>query len=889
MGEVYKARDVRLERHVAIKVLPAEFASDADRLRRFGQEARAASALNHPNILTVLDVGTEGSVSFIAMELVDGKTLRDLLATGPMPIKKLLDVGVQICEGLASAHEAGIVHRDLKPANVMVSRTELVKILDFGLAKSTAGRPEHETVDTATLTESASETEPGRLVGTVSYMSPEQAAGKRVDFRSDQFSFGAILYEMATGRRAFRRGSTIDTLSAILHENPEPITSQGVKVPPPLRWILERCLAKEPDGRFASTRDLARDLSSLRDHIDEMSDSTFGPGARAASPRPRVLRRPLVAGTLGAALALALVGGSFLLSRSRAVNEPITLSLLPPANSIFNFNTSTPAPAAFSADGRRIVFGVRDASGKSLLWVQSLEEASPRPLAGTEGATYPFWSPDNRFIAFFAGGKLKKLDASGGIIETLCDARDGRGGSWSRGGDILIAPDSSGPIFELPASGGSLRAVTREDTPAGDFAHRWPSFLPDGRHFLFLRHNPARHEDGIYLASVETSERKRLLPDSSNATYSPPGYLVFVRNGSLVAVSFDAGSLAVKGDPFLLSEHVNYHAYRWNGAFTLSENGRLAYEASAPANAAVLTLFDRSGKVLGAVGPPADYGGIRLSPDEHQCAMEIRDPATGVLGIWVMELARGVATRLSSSASMNVSPTWSPDGARIVYTSSRSGHWNLFSETPRRPARKRFSSVSRDDQSPTDWSPDGSVIAFNNTGPDPADKYQVWMFALAGKRPSAHLRSGFNERDAMFSPDGQLLAYVSDESGRQEIYVRPVRSANRKWQISNDGGTQPSWRRDGKELWYLGASSRLFAVSVKPGPEPQFGMTIFALRGAAACVAERYRSLCRDARWRKVSHRRGSEELGAVSAQRRVELDGAVSWPLRRGTPAPQT
>jgi Tol biopolymer transport system component len=822
MGEVYKARDVRLERFVAIKVLPAEFASDPERLRRFGQEARAASALNHPNILTILDVGTEDSVSYIAMELVDGKTLRDLLAAGPLATKRLLDISVQIAEGLASAHEAGIVHRDLKPANVMVTRGEFVKILDFGLAKSAPVQPEADGVDTTALTESVSETEPGQLVGTVSYMSPEQAAGKRVDFRSDQFSFGAILYEMATGRRAFRRGSTIDTLSAILHENPEPIGSQGARVPPPLRWILERCLAKEPESRFASTRDLARDLSSLRDHIDEMSDSASGGWASAPELRP--LRSPFVRIAGAAALALLLAGAAFLVLKARGGGEPITLSLEPPPDAAFNFNTSAPAPAAFSPDGRRIVFGARDTSGNSLLWIRALDESRSRPLAGTEGAIYPFWSPDSRFIAFFAGGKLRRLDPSGGVAETLADAHDGRGGSWSRRGTILIAPDSTGPIVEVPAGGGAPRSVTNEDTPAGDYSHRWPFFLPDGRHFLYLRRNPVRHEEGVYVASVEGGTPKRLLPDSSNAMYSEPGYLVFTRSGSLVAAAFDAAALALRGEPLVLGESVNYHSYRWNGAFTVSENGRLAYEPGPPSRAALLTWFDRSGRELGSVGPPGDYGGIRLSPDGDHCAVEIRDPVTGMMGVWVMELTRGVATRLSSAGSMNVSPTWSPDGGRIVWTSSRAGHWNLVQRDSTAAGPEEQLTQSRTNQSPTDWSPDGTRIAFNNSGPDPGEKYQVWMFSVHEKQPAAHLRSAFNERDAAFSPDGELLAYVSDESGRQEVFVRPVRSDSRKWQISRDGGNQPAWRRDGREIWYLGPNNGLYAVSVEPGAEPHFGV-----------------------------------------------------------------
>jgi serine/threonine protein kinase/Tol biopolymer transport system component len=821
MGEVYKARDVRLERFVAIKVLPSEVASDPERLRRFEREARAASALNHPNILTVHDVGTENSVSFIAMEFIEGRTLRELLTEGPLPTRNLLEIAVQIAEGLASAHEAGIVHRDLKPANVMVSRDGFVKILDFGLAKSRA-IPVDAGSDTAAPTETAS-TEPGRLLGTVSYMSPEQALGKHVDFRSDQFAFGSVLYEMATGRLAFRRTSSIDTLAAIIHEDPEPAGDLAQKVPLPLLWIIERCLAKDPEGRFASTEDLARDLSGLQQHLAEMSGSTR-PSLSARS-RSRVFRRhPVAAGLVGGLLAVGLIGGSLLILRQRKGAGAVTLSMLPPAGSRFNTNTTAPAPPALSPDGRRIVFGATDESGRSRLWIRSFEESNARPLAGTEGAIYPFWSPDSRFIAFFAEGRLRKMDASGGVVEPLCEARNGRGGTWNQRGEILFAPDRNGPLMVLPAGGGSPRAVTRDEGQVSDFSHRWPVFLPDGRHFLFLRRNPGREEDGIYVGSLDSPNRKRLLADVSNVAYSPPGYLVFVRSGSLVAAPFDSDALAVGGDVRLLDERVSYQSYRWYGAFTVSQNGRLAYEAAPAAGAAILTWFDRGGRALGPVGPPADYGGIRLSPDERRCAVEVRDPATGMVGIWVIELSRGISTRLSSADSMNVSPTWSPDGNTIVYTSSRKGGpWNLVSRDSAAANPETLLSDSRSNQAPTDWSPDGKRIAFNNTNPDPSEKYQVWLFDVAEKRPSPYLRSAFNEREAVFSRDGQFLAYVSDESGREEVYVRPVQSASRKWQISRDGGGQPSWRRDGQELWYLSTPNRVFAVSVQLGAEPQFG------------------------------------------------------------------
>lgn len=822
MGEVYKARDIRLDRWVALKILPADVAADPDRLRRFELEARAASSLNHPNILSVYDVGSVDSNAYLVTELVEGKTLRDLLLPGPLPIKKLLDLAAQIVEGLASAHEAGIVHRDLKPANIMVSKDGFAKILDFGLAKLASPRDVLESADADASTETATKTSPGAIMGTAAYMSPEQASGKRVDFRSDQFSLGALLYEMATGRRAFRRDTTVDTLSAILHEEPEPLDAGNLRIPPPVRWIIERCLAKDPKERFTSTRDLARDLLTLRDHLGEISGSAVV-GKSDGLKRGWLSRRAFVRPSL-ALLAVALIGGAYLLFPPRRGGLPVKLSLLPPPDSAFNFNTAVPAPAAFSPDGTRLVFGAKDKSGRNLLWIRSLAESNAQPLAGTEEATYPFWSPNGSSIAFFAAGKLKKKDVPGGVVETLCEARDGRGGTWGQKGEILIAPDSTGPILRVPASGGQTREVTHESTPTSDFSHRWPSFLPDGRHFLFLRRNPATQENGIYLGSLDGPDRRRLLPDISNASYSPPGYLVLVRNGSLVAAGFSAKDLRLTGEMSVLSEHVAYHAYRWNGAFSLSGNGRLAYELGSPSNPALLSWFDRSGRTVRTIGSPADYGGIRLSPDGKRCAVEIRDPSTGALGIWVLDLEIGAATRLSSAGALNVSPTWSPDGKKIVFASNRGGHWNLFVRDSAGAGPEELLSSSSSDQNPSDWSPDGRWIAFNNSSPNPNDKYQVWMFEVATMRSSSFLQSGYNERDAAFSPDGQYLAYVSDESGRQEVYVRPFRPVRERWRVSSDGGAQPIWRKDGKELFYLSADNRLMAAAVTSAPNMQFGV-----------------------------------------------------------------
>ncbi len=812
MGEVYKARDIRLNRWVALKVLPAEVASDPDRLRRFEQEARSASALNHPNILSVYDVGSVNSISYMVTELIEGETLRDLLLGGPLPIKKLLELAGQVAEGLASAHEAGIVHRDLKPANIMVSRDGFAKILDFGLAKvQEAAGGLGSGADTEASTREASETGPGALVGTVSYMSPEQASGKRVDFRSDQFSFGSILYEMATGKRAFPYENNIDTLSAILHDEPEPVP----KIPPPLRWIIERCLSKAVADRFLSTGDLARDLRSLREHVDEVTGERRRGEAAASGRRGRFTRAAALATIL---VLIGVLAASILQHRSASSSDRLLrVSVLPPPGGALTVNGSAPAPVAISPDGRRLVFGVKDTSGVDLLWFRSIDTNATEPLAGTEGATYPFWSPDGRFIAFFANGRLKKIPASGGVVQTVCEARDGRGGSWTAKGTILVAPDSVGPIYEVSESGGNPKPVTAEGLSRTDFSHRWPGVLPDGSHFLYLARHPGGKstDDGIYVGSTRSPERRLLLRDISNAAYSAPGFLLFVREGVLMSVPFDASRLKLTGDAVPLGERISYHAYRWNGAFSVSDNGILAYQGEG-IDTARLTWVERAGRQIGTLGTPGDYGGVRLSPDGLRCAVELRDPATGMIDIWVYDLARGVASRLTSG-STSVSPVWSSDGRRILFSSNRRGHWDLYEKVVTSTSVEEILYETLSDKTPTHWSNDGNSVLFNNAGTGLMHRWEIWELSVPSRSAAPYLRSAFDERDGSPSPDGRILAYVSAESGRQEIYVQVFPEGSEKRRVSTAGGRQPSWRRDGSELYYVAPDDKLLVVKVRPG------------------------------------------------------------------------
>ncbi len=820
MGEVYRARDTRLSREVAIKVLPGELSSDRERLSRFEQEARSASALNHPNIITVYDIGQAESVSYIAMELVEGKTLRELVAAGPLAVRKLLPIAAQVAEGLAKAHAAGIVHRDLKPENLMVSTDGFVKILDFGLAKLI---PTSSEALSHIPTMGTPETHPGSVLGTVGYMSPEQASGQPVDFRSDQFSFGSILYEMATGKRAFQRATTVDTLSAILHEEPEAIGRLNPEVPPPCRWIVERCLAKDPEERYASTRDLARDLASVRDHISEVSGSREGTLAALPAVVRRRNRERLSWGLTAIAFLVALAAVTAVVRYAHRAPTPTRLvrsSIVLPEK--FNLRA-----AALSPDGGRLVFVARDSSGKNLLWIRPLDSLSVQPLPGTENPSFPFWSPDSRFIGFFADGKLKKIDASGGPPQTLCDAPVSRGGTWNREGVILFTPVTNGPLYRVSAAGGLATSVTRMDPSRGEDGHRWPFFLPDGRHFLYMVASFSslgqKEKIGIYAASLDSKEERLLLRANSSMAYVPSfakaseGYLLFFRERSLLAQPFDAKGLRITGDPFPVAEQIQYFPQTYSALFSVSENGLLLYQARSASAVSQLVWFDRNGKEMGSLGTPGDQANPRISPDGKRVALDIIDSQTGNMDIWIYESSGGIATRFTSDPAFDAGPVWSPDGRRIVFISIRQGHSDVYQKSSSGAGSEEPILQSERTKYPTDWSLDGRFILYRAL--DAKTNLELWVLPVAGDRkPIPFIKTTFGVSHGQFSPDGRWVAHSSNESGKWEIYVAPFPGPGGNWKVSSAGGSEPRWRRDGKELFYLAPDGKLMAVQVKEGP-----------------------------------------------------------------------
>jgi eukaryotic-like serine/threonine-protein kinase len=808
MGEVYRARDTKLGRDVAIKVLPAAFSADTERLRRFEQEAQAAGALNHPNILVIFHIGTHDGAPYIVSELLEGETLRERMAGAALPQRKAIDYALQIAHGLAAAHAKGIVHRDLKPENLFVTNDGRVKILDFGLAKLT-GAADGNLSQTEVPTRRV-DTDPGLVVGTMGYMSPEQLRGKPADHRSDIFSFGASLYEMLSGKRAFRGDSTAETISAILREDPPDLSETNKTVSPALERVVRHCLEKNPEERFHSARDLAFALES----ISGVSGQTIATAATLAPLKRNRFLPWIVAGVfaLASIVMLPFAISSFRQAPTRA--NTIRAAILSPENAKFLPRNQF----AVSPDGRQLAFVARGADGKQLLWVRGLEALTAQLLAGTDEATYPFWSPDSRFVGFFAQGKLKKIDASGGPPQTLCDAPNGRGGTWNRDGLIVFAPDNFRPLDRVSAAGGTSTAVTKLDASKLQATHRWPCFLPDGRHFLYRSGSTAsasqKENNGIYLGSLDSNEQRLILRNDTSPVYAS-GYLLFVHDGTLMAQGFNETTFQVTGDALPITEHVQFDFSLARAAFSASENGVLVSQSGTAVADRQLLWFDRSGKQTGSVGEPALYAQIHLSPDGQRVAMAIFDLQAGSPDIWTYELLRNVPTRFTFDPDFDANPIWSPDGSRIVWSSNRKGHYDMYQKAASGAGSEEVLLESEENKIPTSWSADGRFIAYTSTNIKGNTKNDIWILPLFGDgKPFPFLRSQFNEVDAQYSPDGRWIAYVSDESGSNQVYIAAFPGPGGKWQVSRTGGTEPRWRGDGREIFFLSPDSKLMAVEV---------------------------------------------------------------------------
>jgi len=825
MGEVYKARDTRLDRTVAIKILPEALAADPQFRDRFDREARTISQFTHPNICTLYDVGEHAGTSFLVMELLDGETLENRCARATargsgLPLDEALRIAIQMADALAVAHRQGIVHRDLKPGNIFLARNSgasappIAKLLDFGLARTAPAL----TVNRASMlptTPPQAITAQGTILGTFQYMAPEQVEGGETDARTDIFAFGSVLYEMITGKKAFEGKTQTNVVAAILERDPPSLTTGQPRVPALVDSIVRKCLAKNPDVRWQSASDLG---SALRWAAEGANATVSGAMAVAGTPRTGTRRvanaAVAAAGILGAVAIGVAVGGRYM----STVATPGALSrfeVQPPANV-----TLTPAPIASAAqlalspDGRRLAFIATRRRAASQLWIRPLDDAQAQPLPGTEGASYPFWSPDGRFIAFFAGGKLKKIDTTGGVPQVLSDASIGRGGTWNPDGIIVFAGRGNSPISRISASGGIVTAATTFDPDRAVIGQSWPQFLPDGRHFLFFQRSSKPEYRGIFVSALDSSSSTRILESDLMAVYAS-GHLLFVRDGTLFAQAFDDRTLQTNGDPIRIGDHVGYWtAGMGYAAVTVSPSGVLAHGPSVRLTTS-LRWHDRSGASTGPATAPAQYTTPRLSPDQTSVVVAMTDGATAQPDLWVLGLARGTTSRLTSDPATDWFPVWSADGSSLLFGSNRMGVTAVFQKTigggPEEPAAESvISGVGA--TSPSDVSRDGGLLLHTQLT---TRGYDLGVLTLAGERKvSPFLATPFNEVQARFSPNTRWVAYASDESGTFEVYVRPFPAASGQTQISIAGGTQPEWRRDGKELFYISADSKLTVVPV---------------------------------------------------------------------------
>ncbi len=796
MGEVFRARDEKLKRIVAIKFLARDAGADPVRRERFLNEARAASALNHPGIVAVHEIGQSEADgrSYIVMEYVEGRSLRQAMAAERLPFDRALDLACQVADTLALAHEKGIVHRDIKPDNIMVTSEGYAKVLDFGLAKLAEADAVPECAADSSAATKTALTKPGTVMGTAAYMSPEQVAGRALDYRSDIFSFGVVLFEMFTCRPAFLSKTGVDLMHAILHQELPSADSVDPELPGELGRIIETTTRKDPAERFQSTRDLALELKRLR---------------RETS------------------------GGRPVLATARPARSPTLLSILLPPDAALALG-ERPA-VALSPDGRNLVYVARHSSGTQL-YLRPLDRLEPAPLAGTEGASGPFFSPDGQWVGFFANGKLKKLSLTGGAPLAICDAPESRGACWAPDDTILFTPAPSAGLWRVSSSGSSLRAVTTPDWSRREITHRWPEVLPGGKAALFVigTAGSASYDNArIALVSLESGETRVVIEGGACVRYAPTGHILFTRAAMLLAAPFDSVRLELAGPVVSLVEGAaseNTGAAHW----TFSHSGSLLYAPGAARTADRNLLWvSRGGEETELPAPPRMYEEPRLSPDGRRLAVGIRGPSNDV---WICEIARGVLSRLTFEGD-NFAPVWTPDAKWITFSSNRDGPSNIFWTPAESAAQLQRLTASECDQVAGSWSPDGRRLAFTQFHPETGA--DIWILSLRGDRvPRPFLRTPFNEWGPTFSPDGRWLAYTSDESGRPEVYVQAFPGPGQKRQISPEGGAEPIWSRNRAELFYRNGDS-IMAVGFRTRPSFSVSKprTLFSgpyLRGSAA-------------------------------------------------------
>jgi len=801
MGEVYRARDTRLDRTVAIKILPDRLADRPDLRERFEREARTIASLNHPHICVLHDIGRHNGTDYLVMEYLEGDTLAQRLEKGPLPFEQVLLYAIEIADALDKAHRKGITHRDLKPGNIVLSKMG-AKLLDFGLAKLRKETVPAASPVSAFPTEQDPITAEGTIVGTLQYMAPEQLEGKGADARTDIFALGAVVYEMATGKKAFEGKSQASVIGKILETDPPPISSLQPMTPPALDRIVKKCLRKDPDERWQDARDVTDELKWIAES-----------GSHPAVPVTPVLRRKLERlawAVAGAAVVIAAAAASVAyFPRVNAVTPPVRFAVGPPEKG--SFSPLSPF-LTLSPDGTKLAFIASGPSGTQQLWIRALDSLAAQPLPGSETAEItPFWSADSHSVAFYAEGSLKKMAISGGPAQTLTavGAAIG-GGTWSQEGVILfgVVPAERG-IQRVSAAGGTATPATTLNASRQEIAHLWPHFLPDGRHFLYFARSTKAENSGIYVGSLDSQERTLLLNANSNAVYVPPGYLLYHRAGTLMAQPFDAQRTRLMGEPVPIAEGLQFVDVFGHAAFAASQNGVLAYRSGTGMPTRTLVWVSRNGTEQPLAAPERAYDYPRLSPDGGRIAVEIGPQ------IWIYDLARDALTRLTfEEGSVSENPIWSPDGKRILFDSSTTPR-GIFSQMADGGGGLERLTTSEYQQTTRSWSSDGQWLAFNQL--HPTTQRDVWVLRLSDRKAQPFLTTRYNEGAPEFSPDGRWLTYVSDESGGPEIYVQPYPGPGGKWQISTDGGTEPVWNHNGRELFYR-RGTRMMVVDVTTQP-----------------------------------------------------------------------